>query len=110
MDNPLYTIHARALGSESMLNAEERRLLEETTARLVRLPEKEWESRGGVRLTLPDPVYKFNLGPSLRVFLRPTPDGRPEVLDLVDQATLDWFKSLDKKTKRKRPRRTGSRS
>ncbi len=110
MDNPLYTIHNRALGSESMLTSEERKALEETVAPLVGLPEDQWPSKGGVRLTLPDPIYKFNLGPSLRVFLQPNSDGRPEVLDFVRQETLDWLRSLDKKPKRNRTRRAGSRS
>jgi hypothetical protein len=33
----------------------------------------------------------LKLGPRLRAFVRPTPDGKPEVLDFVRQAMLDMI-------------------
>jgi hypothetical protein len=108
MDNPLYTIHNRALLSESTLDAEERKALEETVAPLVGLPEKDWPGRGGTRLPLPEPIFRFNLGPSLRVYLRPGPDGRPEVLDFFNQEFLDWWRSLEESQRSAAPLETGS--
>jgi hypothetical protein len=110
MDNPLYTIHNRALAAESMLNADERRLLEDTAARLIRLPEKEWESRGGPPLATRERRFLFDLSPSLRVFLRPGTDGRPEVMDFVTQEFLDWWESLDETKESAGRRKARSRS
>ena len=73
MDNPLYTIHRRALLAESMLRAEDRKALEATVASLAGLPETDWPSKGGMRLSLPEPTFLFDLGPSLRVFSDPSP-------------------------------------
>lgn len=91
MDDPLYTIHARALLAESVLTAEDRKALEATVAPLVGLPEEDWPSKGGRRLSLHEPTFLFDLGPTFRVFLQPKPDGRPEVLDFVDQESLDLY-------------------
>jgi hypothetical protein len=107
MDNPLYTIHNRALLSESTLNAGERKALEETVAPLVGLPEKDWPSKGGTRLSLPDPIFRFNLGPSLRVFLQPGPDGRPVVLDFFHQEFLDWWSFLEESQRSAAPLEVG---
>jgi hypothetical protein len=108
MDNPLYTIHARALLSESTLNSEERRLLEETVAPLVGLPEEEWPAQGGTRLATRETLFRFNLGPSLRVFLQPGPDGRPRVMDFFDQEFLDWWRSLEENPRSAAPVKAGS--
>jgi hypothetical protein len=93
MDNPLYTIHARALMAESMPSADEWRAPEATVASLVGLPQEDWPSKGCKRLSLSSPIFMFNLGLSLRVLLQPKPDGRPEVRDFVDQETLDRYSS-----------------
>lgn len=108
MDNPLYAIHNRALLSESTLNADERRALEETVAPLVGLPEKDWPSRGGRRVNVPEPIFMFELDPSLRVYLQPGPDGRPVVLDFVQQEFLDWWRSLEESPRSAAARQTGS--
>jgi hypothetical protein len=95
METPRYTVHRRALLSESTLTPAEREALETAIAPLVKLPEKDWPSTGAIRLGLPEPTFFIKLGPSLRVFVRPTPGGKPEVLDFVHQELLDrYFKPL----------------
>jgi hypothetical protein len=92
METELYNIHRRALLGESTLTAAERKALETAVAPLVNLPEEEWPSKGAIRLSLPEPTFLIKLDPSLRVFVRPTPGGKPEVLDFVYQETLDMLK------------------
>ena len=111
MDTPLYTIHARALLSESTLNAEERKILEETVAPAGRAAGEGMAIQGRMA-TLPTrtDLHVRPRSKSARVYLQPMPDGRPEVLDFVHQETLDWLWSHGKKSEAKRPRKAGSRT
>lgn len=95
METDLYTVDDGTLLWFRGLDPEERRALDAAIAPLVGLPEEEWPSKGAIRLSLPQPTFMLKLGPQLRAFVRPTPDGRPEVQDFVHQRTLDqYFKPL----------------
>jgi hypothetical protein len=76
------------------LKPAEREALDAAIASLADLPERDWPTKGAIRLGLPETTFMLKLGPSLRAFVRPTPGGKPKVLDFVNQETIDWFRSL----------------
>jgi hypothetical protein len=96
-ETDLYTVHRRAVLWFLELDPAERADLDTAIAPLVDLPEEGWPTKGAIRLRQIEPdrpgvTYMLKLGPSLRVFIRPTPGGKPEVLAFVHQEMLDLFK------------------
>ena len=55
---------------------------------LVDLPEERWPACGAVRLGLADSLYFVRVDNSLRALVRPTHEGKPELLDLVRHELL----------------------
>jgi hypothetical protein len=94
METDLYTVDSGTLLWFLRLDPTEREALDAAIASLVDLPEKDWPTKGAIRLDLPRPTFMLKLGPSLRAFVRPNPGGKPEVQDFVHQETIDWLKSL----------------
>jgi hypothetical protein len=100
MENDLYTVNRRAGVRFLDLDPAARTALDAAIRPLVDLSEKDWPAQGAIRLgqiekDRPGPTFMLKLGPSLRAFVRPTPGGKPEVLDFIHQETIDWVKSLD---------------
>jgi hypothetical protein len=102
-ETDLYLVHRRAVLKLLELDPADRAALDAAIARLVDLPEQDWPSAGAIpprRREGDRPVdrYMLELGPSLRAFVRPTPGGKPEVLDFLSQEFLDMFKESLKAT------------
>jgi hypothetical protein len=117
METDLFTLDNRGLAFFGSFSREEREALDALIAPLVNLPEKEWESRGGTRLSLPKnipmlplPIYRFDLGPSIRVFVHPNPGGKPEIVDFMHQETIDWWRSMREAEKAKKRKARKSKS
>jgi hypothetical protein len=111
METDLFTVHNRALSWFGSLTPEERAALDALIAPLVNLPEEAWESRGGTRLSLREPVFRFNLdADDIRVFVRPNPGGKPEVVDFAHQETIDWLRALDRGPESAAPQEVGARA
>jgi hypothetical protein len=91
MNDPRFLVHRRALLGYDALTGPERESLEGAVAPLVDLPEGQWPTAGAKRLESPEPLYLLKVDASLRAIVRPTPAGRPEVLDLVRHETLRQF-------------------
>ena len=92
MTKPAFLVHRRALLGYNGLTRTERRSLREAIAPLLKLPEDQWTQAGAIRLQMKEPIYLLRLDKSLRVLVRPLPDGKVEILDFVHRETLDYFK------------------
>jgi hypothetical protein len=107
METELCTIDSGAMLWFLRLDPADRAALDAAITPLVDLPENDWPAKGAIRLGLPKPTFMLKLGPRLRVFVRPTPGGKPFIQDFVHQETLDWFKSLVSTQEPSAPLRTG---
>jgi hypothetical protein len=110
METELFTVDDGALVKFTGLDRAQREALDAAIAPLVNRPDEEWPATGAIRLTLAQPTFRLKLGPELRVFVRPTPSGKPFVLDFVNQRTLDWLKSLEAAAQAATPHEVGSSS
>jgi hypothetical protein len=95
-ETDLYTVHRRAVLWFLELDPAERAALDAAIAPLVDLPEEDWPTKGAIRLRQietdrPGVTYMLKLDPSLRAFVRPSPNGKPELLFFVHQELLDLF-------------------
>lgn len=91
MNNLPFTLHRRAELGYSTLAPVERDALLAAIAPLAKLPENLWPAAGAVRLDSADPLYFVRVDTSLRAIIRPTLEGRPEILDLVRHEFLERY-------------------
>lgn len=91
MSNARFTVNSRAWPGYHVLTSKERRAIATALAPLSKLPEEQWPTAGAIRLESADPLYMVRVDDSLRAFVRPTSDGKPELLDLVRRETLQQF-------------------
>jgi hypothetical protein len=108
METDHFTVDDGALLKFFGLKPAEREALDAAIGRLANRPEKDWPAEGVIRLTLPEPTFMLKLGPSLRAFVRPSPSGKPFVMDFVKQETLDWLRSLESAQKQATPLEVGT--
>ena len=73
------------------LTPEEREAVKAAIAPLLDHPERDWPAHGAIRLASPDPLYLLRADPSLRAIVRPTADGRPELVDLFRHERLQYL-------------------
>jgi hypothetical protein len=110
METELFTVDDGALLWFTGLDRAQREALDAAIVRLANRPASDWPAEGAIPLTLPEPTFMLKLGPKLRAFVRPTPSGKPYVQDFVNQATLDWIKSLEAAAREAAPLEVGSSS
>jgi hypothetical protein len=88
MINGRFTVNSRALTGYYAISQAERNALHRAVDLLADVPEDRWPAAGAARLDSPVPLYLVWVDDSLRAIVRPTADGKPEVLDLVRHETL----------------------
>jgi hypothetical protein len=86
-----FAIRHQAFSSYTSLTPEERVVIQAAIEPLVGRPEQEWTAHGAIRLGSADPFYLLKIDASLRAIIQPTPEGRPELLDLVRHETLEFM-------------------
>jgi hypothetical protein len=92
MNDQRFLVNARALLAYNAVTAGERKAIAAAVAPLRGVPEERWCAAGATRLPSEEPLFFVPVDDSLRAILRPGPDGRPEILDLVREETLRWFR------------------
>jgi hypothetical protein len=91
-----FPINHRAFMGYTTLTPEEQAAVQAAIEPLIDRPEAEWPAHGAIRLEYPEPLYLLKVDPSLRAIVQPTPDGRPELLDLIRRETLEYlFRNQD---------------
>jgi hypothetical protein len=93
MSDHRFLLQHRAQVAYSVLTAAEKAAVVKALASLARRPPERWPAKGVVRLASPEPLYFVKVDDSLRAFVRPAAEGRPEVVDVVRQETLDFLKA-----------------
>ncbi|HZW34207.1 MAG TPA: hypothetical protein VFF52_26025 [Isosphaeraceae bacterium] len=86
-----FPINHRAFMGYTTLTPEEQAAVQGAIEPLIDRPEQEWPAHGAIRLEYPEPVYFLKVDPSLRAYVQPTPDGRPELLDLIRRELLEFL-------------------
>jgi hypothetical protein len=86
-----FPINHRAFMGYTTLTPEEQAAVQAAFEPLIDVPEQEWTAHGAIRLDYPEPVYFLKVDSSLRAYVQPTPDGRPELLDLIRRETLEFL-------------------
>jgi hypothetical protein len=80
MDKPPFAISLQTLNGYDVLLPDERAALNEAIAPLQQLPYERWPEAGAVRLESPEPLFFLKVDKSWRAIVRPTKDGKPELL------------------------------
>jgi hypothetical protein len=88
-----FSINHQAFMGYTLLTSEEQAAVRAAIEPLIDRPEQEWPAQGAIRLEYPQPVYFLKVDPSLRAYVQPTPEGRPELLDLVRRERLEFFRN-----------------
>jgi hypothetical protein len=91
MTSTSFPINHRAFMGYTTLTPEERAAIQAAIDPLVDRPEAEWTAHGAIRLKSSAPLYLLKVDSSLRAYVQPTPEGRPELLDLIRQETIDYL-------------------
>jgi hypothetical protein len=86
-----FPINHRAFMGYTTLTPEEQAAVQAAIEPLIARPEQEWTAHGAIRLEYPEPVYLLKVDPNLRAIVQPTPEGRPELLDLIYRETLEFL-------------------
>ncbi len=74
------------------LGQEERDAVDKAVAPLLHRPEEAWPAAGATRLESADPKYLLKPNNSLRAVVRPTPDGKVELLNLFRRELMEFFR------------------
>jgi hypothetical protein len=103
-----FTLHRRAFPAFHALTRKERAAVSSAVARLVDVPVERWPAESVKRLAADEPLYLLRVDESLRAIIRPTPDRRPEILDLPRHETLQTFAPQRFLSPGKAPRRNST--
>jgi hypothetical protein len=91
VDKPPFAISLLALSLYSALTPEDRAAINTALAPLLRLPYERWPEAGAVSLDSPELQFFVKVDRSLRAIIRPTREGKLELVDLIRH---EWVKQF----------------
>jgi hypothetical protein len=86
-----FPIHHQTFMGFTTLAPQEQEAIKAAIQRLVDRPEEEWTAHGAIPLASSTRLYLLKVDPSLRAIVQPTPEGRPELLDIFRHETLKYL-------------------